>query len=429
MFAFSPFFPENTQTNLFLHRFLGYDTGIGGAVSALPSFRRDFGISPSNAPSTISNIVSILFGGAWFGALIFALLSHYIGRRKGLMVATVIFTVGAITQTACKGNLGQMYAGRFITGLGIGAVAEISPTFTAECSSPKWRGRAVAMVEMNLVAGGLLSYWITYATSLHIPPSSSSQWRIPIAIQLIFGGIAFFCTLPMNESPRWLISKGKDSAGLASLAYLRCTNLDDPALLNEFAEIKAQVKEEIEVAKGVTFRELMLPYNRKRLFISTFLGLWGIWTAHTALVVYAPTIFQQIGFSQATTSLLASGVFATLKFVVTIIAIALTVDRFGRVVSMCVGLISTGTIFFSLAAIQATHPPRAEGNISAASKAMMALIYLHVIIYSFTMGPMPWIYSSEIFPLRLREIGQMAFSVGTCESLRFRFHLLNSYRS
>ncbi|TFK37542.1 hypothetical protein BDQ12DRAFT_723995 [Crucibulum laeve] len=70
-----------------------------------------------------------------------------------------------------------------------------------------------------------------------------------------------------------------------------------------------------------------------------------------------------------------------------ILAIGLTVNRFSRIAGMCMGALITGTIFFTPAAIQCTHPPHPEGSPSA-SKAMMALIYLHVIVFSFTMGPL-----------------------------------------
>ncbi|TFK37543.1 general substrate transporter [Crucibulum laeve] len=387
----------------------GYDAAVG-AVVTLPAFRRDFHITPSSMASISSNIVSLLFGGAWFGSIIFAWLSRRIGRRYSLMGGIFIFLIGGIIQTACDGHLGQFYAGRFIAGLGVGAVSQISPTFVAECAPREQRGRAVAMLEMNL-ARGFLSYWITYAMSMHVSNASSSQWRIPIAMQIVLGGIAFLFTIPIKESPRWLIRTGKETEGLISLAYLRAAPTGNKEVLQEFAEIKAQLRDEDEAAKGFSPRELLLPYNLRRIIIAIFMGFWASWTAHTALMFYAPIIFQQIGFSATTTSLLASGVFVTMKVVLTVIAIAYTVHRYGRISALVVGATITGIIFFILAAIMATHPPELDGRLSAASKAMMALIYLHVIVYSLTMGPLPWVYVSEIFPLRIRELGQMSYSI------------------
>ncbi|CAE6519470.1 unnamed protein product, partial [Rhizoctonia solani] len=125
-----------------------------------------------------------------------------------------------------------------------------------------------------------------------------------------------------------------------------------------------------------------------------------------------PTVFKNIGFSDTRSALLASGVFGAVKFVSTILALAFTVNRWGRVTGMAVGTGFQGILFFILGAILKSKPPHG-GPIQPASIAMMAIIYLYVIVYSFGMGPLPWVYSSEIYPLRIRELGQMWFTALT----------------
>lgn len=47
----------------------------------------------------------------------------------------------------------------------------------------------------------------------------------------------------------------------------------------------------------------------------------------------------------------------------------------------------------------------ADEPVTSSGIATIAMIYLFVIFYNFSWGPMPWPYVSEIFPARIREPG------------------------
>ena len=86
----------------------GYDTGLGGGVIALKTFSHDFGITgtPTQVANLQGNVVSILQGGAFFGAIIGGQVEDRIGRKYALMVGCVIFIVGGIVQTAVTSGIG-----------------------------------------------------------------------------------------------------------------------------------------------------------------------------------------------------------------------------------------------------------------------------------------------------------------------------------
>ncbi|KAG8909953.1 hypothetical protein FRC00_009146 [Tulasnella sp. 408] len=179
------------------------------------------------------------------------------------------------------------------------------------------------------------------------------------------------------------------------------------------AEIMAQLEEAEEErrnGKGNLREQLKKMSVWKRLATGSFVGAWQIWTGQTAILYYAPTIFQSIGFSTRSTSLLASGVFTCLKVFTTALALLTTVHRFGRVISMSVGGALQGLLFFLIGILLATHPvdPN-DASPNPPSFAMMGLIYLYVLVYSFTLGPLPWVYGSEIFPTHLRDAGHLVF--------------------
>lgn len=79
--------------------------------------------------------------GAFLGALAGAPTCQIIGRKYGLFVYTVVFAVGAAVQTATNTQLSYLYAGRFVAGMGVGAMSTICPLYVAEMAPKEVRGR------------------------------------------------------------------------------------------------------------------------------------------------------------------------------------------------------------------------------------------------------------------------------------------------
>jgi len=82
------------------------------------------------------------------------------------------------------------------------------------------------------------------------------------------------------------------------------------------------------------------------------------------------------------------------------------IDFIGRKYSLMAGAAWMASMMFIIGAVLATNPPNPDsGSVSSASIAMVAMIYLYVIGYSASWGPVPWVYLGEIFPTRLRSYG------------------------
>lgn len=195
-----------------------------GSVLALQSFKKDFGLptdtsgfaSAKNAHVS-SNVVSLLTAGCFFGAIFAAVLNDRLGRRYSLMIFTLVFLLGAAIQTGAHHNIGMIYGGRVVAGLGIGGMSSITPVFVSENCPPATRGRVAGLFQEFLVVGSTFAYWLDYGVALHIP-TSTKQWRIPVAIQIIPGALLFIGLLFLKESPRWLMKQGRHEEALQSLA-------------------------------------------------------------------------------------------------------------------------------------------------------------------------------------------------------------------
>lgn len=183
------------------------------------------------------------------------------------MFFTVIFLVGAAVQTGAHHEIGTIYGGRVIAGLGIGGMSAITPVFVSEQCPAKFRGMITGLFQEFLVLGVFISYWLDYGVAKHIAPSTK-QWRIPVGIQLAPGGVMLLGLFFLKESPRWLAKKDRHDEALASLAHTRCTTIDDPEVLQELAEIRASVEEEFLATEGLTWKECLKPTIRGRFAVA-----------------------------------------------------------------------------------------------------------------------------------------------------------------
>ncbi|EPE03514.1 sugar transporter [Ophiostoma piceae UAMH 11346] len=391
----------------------GFDTGVAGGVVALNSFKSTFHLTTSKSAyaDASSNVVTLLNAGAFFGALIPPLASHYIGRKQLLTLAGIIFLIGGVLQTAAQGpSLGMIYAGRVVAGLAVGLISNVAPVFAAECAPKELRGIMMSLFEMFLVSGGMLAYWTTYGCSKHLAPTSR-QWRLPLSLQIILSALVLVSSLLVPESPRWLARQDRHQEAASTLAYLRDAPVDDPAIVDEMAEILAQIQEEVATTKGRTLRELFEARNIVRLLWALGVGLFAMWCGHNAILYYGPSVFAQIGYTGQNAALMASGIFTCIKFASTILFLLGGVHFFSRKALMAGGAFFMGAFLFGLGGLLASHPPTEAGNGTGtpSGRGMMALIYLFVVAYSLSLGPLQWVYIGEIFPTRIRDYG-MAIS-------------------
>ncbi|KAJ7717295.1 general substrate transporter [Mycena metata] len=399
----------------------GYDTGIAGGVVSQTYFRAHFGFLDANGkPITkkvnaiTSNVVSVLQAGAFFGALGSAPISAKIGRRPTLVVFTAVFALGAILTTVASGpkGLGLIYAGRVISGVGVGAISAVAPAFVAECAPKQSRGRITGLFQITVAVGVMISYFINYGISLapHLA-NSKAVWQIPFGFQLVPAGLMLLGLFTVKESPRWLASRGRSEEALANLSYLRKLPPTDDRVIHELAEIESAIAEERDARTGLGWREAFFGKgNFVRFLIAFFIFFLQQWGGQNSVGYYAPQIFASIGYIGPKQSLLASGIYGVCKVVATTIFVLLFVDSLGRKLSLFISALGMGGFFFIIGALLKEFPPPASSAVAnphpaPASKAMAAMLYLYVCFYSMGWGPLPWVYAADIFPTRTRHYG------------------------
>ncbi|KAI7307355.1 quinate permease [Hortaea werneckii] len=403
----------------------GFDTGVMGSVLAMEGFKTDFGLplgsngfADEKNAQVSSNVVSLLTAGSFFGAIFGAFINEKIGRRFTLMLFALVFLVGAAMQTGSPGIIGLIYAGRVIAGLGIGGMSAVMSVYVSENAPAKYRGGIAGLFQEFLVLGSTFAYWLDYGVNLHIP-TSTRQWRIPVSIQLIPGGLMLFGLFFLKESPRWLTKKDRHEEAVAALSHVRAAPIDSDEVVHEIGEIRASCEEEKRASVGMTWRECLKPGARKRFILAFVLMVCQQFSGTNSIGYYAPQIFQTVGLSAADSSLFATGIYGTVKVVATAIFLVVGIDRFGRKKALVFGAAWMMSMMFIIGAVLTTHPPENTDGVSQASIAMVAMIYLYVIGYSASWGPTPWVFVSEIFPTRLRGYG-----VGMAAATQWLFNFI-----
>ncbi|KAJ7632555.1 quinate permease [Roridomyces roridus] len=404
----------------------GYDSAFVGGTIALASFQKEFGITCCQQCCHLGQhrcvplwpLLTPFSGyqaGAFFGALFSLPICERFGRRICLLVASAFFVLGAALHLVpnAERGLAALYCGRVIAGLGVGAVSLTVPIYIAEISPPAIRGRLVGLYEMLLQVGGLVGFWINYGVNETIP-SSKKQWMIPMAVQLIPGGLLFLCAGFLLESPRWLRSQGRIEDADKNLSIIRNLPADHPYIVEENAMTDRQLALEAEKTHGgsiiARLREIGLPGIRNRFFMCFMLFLIQNATGINAINYYSPTVFKSIGIKGTNTGLFTTGIFGIVKNVATLIWLLFLIDRFGRRRLMLVGAAAAGLCMLYVGGYIAIGKPSATSNLTSGGISAVAFIYLWTASYGPTWNGTPWVVASEVFPQHIRSLTQALLS-------------------
>ncbi|KAF5542026.1 mfs quinate transporter [Fusarium phyllophilum] len=218
---------------------------IGGTLS-LPSFQRTYGLdaaSDSMKANLSSNIVSTFQGGAFFRCASSFLVAERFGRCPTLILAAITFSIGAALQMI--GRLDFLYVGRALTGWGVGSSAMILPIYVSECSPALIRGRLVGTFEVMLQAALVCGFWVNYGVNKNISPEGNMQWHVPVAVQFVPAGLLVIFMIPMIESPRWLVLKGKLQDARKNISWVRNLPQDHAYVDREMSMIEVAIEHEI----------------------------------------------------------------------------------------------------------------------------------------------------------------------------------------
>ncbi|KAB1199024.1 Polyol transporter 5 [Morella rubra] len=383
---------------------LGYDIGV--MSGAMIYIKKDLKINDVQVEVLIGILNLCCNIGSWAAGR----TSDWIGRRYTIVVAQTIFFIGAILMGFAT-NYAFLMVGRFVAGVGIGYGLMIAPVYTAELSPASTRGFLTSFPEVFINCGIMLGFVSNYGFS-KLP--THLGWRLMLGVSAVPAILLGIVVLGMPESPRWLVMQGR--LGKAKRVLDRTSDSKEEADIR-LADIKeaAGIPENcnddfVPVTKGShgeeVWKELLLhptPAVRHALIAAVGIHFFQQSSGIDSVVLYSQRIFKEAGITSTDGLLLATLAVGFTKTIFILVA-TFFLDRIGRrplLLSSVAGMIlSLGTLGIGLTIIS-----HSDHHMMWAVALSIAMVLVYVAFFSIGMGPITWVYSSEIFPLRLRAQG------------------------
>jgi sugar porter (SP) family MFS transporter len=359
----------------------GFDTGI--ISGALLFIKQEFGLSAGLQQLVVGSLLLA----AVVGALLGGPISDAWGRKKTLILAALIFGVGALVASFSP-NLAVLVVARVLLGLAIGIASMIVPVYIAEIAPPRVRGALVSLQQFMITVGIMVSYLVSYAFS------GSGAWRWMLGVGMIPAAILLVGMLPLPESPRWLLAKDRRQDALGVLRRIRHEEHNPEA---ELAEIEAVHK----MQAGVSYQDLFRPSVRPALVVGVGIAFINQMVGVNAVIYYAPTILKDAGFSSSAAILATTGV-GILNMLVTLCALLL-IDRVGRRPLLLIGI---SGVLLALIVLGAAY--LLPGGPSGAGVLLVAGLLVYIASFAASLGIAIWLLNSEVYPLEVRGKGAAA---------------------
>jgi MFS transporter, SP family, sugar:H+ symporter len=374
----------------------GYDSGaVNGTQDGLKSA---FALSDAGLGFTVGSLLL----GCMAGSFLAGWLADAMGRRNVMMLAAILFLIGALIQGSAESQTVFVVA-RIMGGMAVGAASVLSPAYISEVAPANIRGRMTTVQQIMIITGLTAAFVVNYFLAQYAGKSTNmfwggyEAWRWMYWMQAIPAAIFLIALFFIPESPRYLVSKGRDAEAKTVLTRLFGAGSSDAKI----ADIKASFNQDHRprlsdvLASGTLFR----PIVWAGLLLAVFQQLVGI----NVIFYYGATLWQAAGFTedQSLKINIVSGVVSIAICLFT----AKYVDRVGRKPLLLIGSLGMAVTLFAMAYVFS------NGTLDAADKlqladgdGVIALIAanLYVMFFNASWGPVMWVMLGEMFPNQIR---------------------------
>lgn len=396
----------------------GYDLGVSGGVTSMDDFLKEFfpktymrkqqHLEETDYCKYDNQILTLFTSSLYFAALVSTFGASHVtrnkGRRASILCGATSFFVGALLNAFAK-NLAMLIIGRCFLGVGIGFGNQAVPLYLSEMAPAKVRGAVNQLFQLTTCLGILIANFVNFVVG-HIHPWG---WRLSLGLATVPAAFMFVGGLFLPETPNSLVEQGRLEEARIVLEKVRGTD-----------KVGAEFSDLVDASKAAQaikhpFRNLLSRKNRPQLVIAAIgIPAFQQLTGMNSILFYAPVIFQSLGFS-SNVSLYSSVITNGALVVATLISMGL-VDKFGRRkffleagTEMIICLIIVA-ITLALRFGQGKEIPKGIGVL------LVIVIFIFVLAYGRSWGPLGWLVPSELFPLETRSAGQ---SMVVCVNMIF----------
>lgn len=358
--------------------------------------------------------------GAWLGFInavpslaatlqypLVAWAANRFGRKPTVSIAYFWLILGVALQTAAT-NEAMFVMGRFFVGCVTSWFSGAVPPLITETAYPSHRGVVTALYNCGWYVGSLLAAWVTFGTR---NMESSWAWRVPSIVQAAIPLLAFTGWLICPESPRWLVSKGRDDEARAFFVkYHAEGDASSPLVDFEMEEVTRTIRIEEELHASTGYMDMFKTKgNRRRLFISVTLGIFAQWNGVGVVSYYLAGVLETAGITDVTMQTTINGCLQIFNLIAAVTA-ACIVDKVGRrplFLVSCVGMLISYTVISGLSGSFANTGNKSTGI------AVIPMLFLYYGSYDIAFTPLLFSYPVEIWQYSLRARGVVVTALFT----------------
>ncbi len=325
-------------------------------------------------------VVSSALIGCILGASYSGRLGDFFGRKKVLLVISILFGISAIG-SGLANSIPTFIFYRILGGLAVGGASVLAPMYIAEVSPAHLRGRMVSINQLTIVIGISMAYYSNW----FLLGIGENAWRWMFAAEAVPALFFFFALFIVPESPRWLVARNDEKKAHFVLQKVAGTDFAN----FELSEIKASLSGN---EKRGTLKQLFRKKYSLILFLGVFLAVFQQWSGINVIFFYAPDIFAKANLG-VDAALFQTTLIGVMNIVFTIIAMRV-IDKMGRKKLMLIG--AAGMMVCYLIIGYLFQIERTDDWL------LLTFIIITPAFFAFGLGPTVWVVLSEIFPNKIR---------------------------
>lgn len=374
----------------------GYDSGaVNGTQDGLKS---TFALSEGGLGFTVGSLLI----GCFIGAFLAGRLADLIGRRNVMILTAILFLIGALIQGFSHEQWIFVVA-RIAGGMAVGAASVLSPAYISEVAPANIRGRMTTVQQIMIISGLTAAFVVNYYLAKTAGASTNlfwggyEAWRWMYWMQAIPATVFLIALFFIPESPRYLVSKGRNEEAARVLTSLFGADTATKKLTEiqaSFSDHRPALRDILDPVKGG-----VRPVVWAGLLLAVFQQLVGI----NVIFYYGATLWQLAGFTE-NDALLINIVSGLVSIAACFVTVAL-VDRIGRKPLLLIGSAGMAVALFAMVFAFSQGSLDADGKLVLSQQlGIIAVIAanLYVIFFNVSWGPVMWVMLGEMFPNQIR---------------------------